>query len=204
MNAKKDDSAPKAAPGWYPSPTGGQRYWDGNVWLDIPAPEPSAPVQEQQQVKQINRKAIFAFSAVAIAIVAIVMISSSVQQENARQEELRIQAAQQAQEAAAAAKEKAAAQAEVKRRQGLVDDLEVFLNDTVIPDHIQKRLINGSPMGVICDPVAGGSLSDTTEETTAFQCFAQLEDNGNGTHLGRYYDVTYNWTTGHYSWDLRD
>lgn len=203
MTENIDDSAPKAAPGWYPSPTGGQRYWDGNAWLNIPAPETSTIGQSTQQTQPVNRKILIGGAALVIVVVGIIMISSNVQQENARQEEIRIQASQQAEEDAAVAREKSAAEAETTRRQGLVDDLEVYLNDNVIPDHIQKRLITGSPLGVICDPVAGGSLSDTTEETTAFQCFAQLEDNGNGSYLGRYYDVTYNWTTGHYSWDLR-
>ena len=37
-------TAPMTPPGWYPDPTtGSQRYWDGNVWLDIPSPAPAYP-----------------------------------------------------------------------------------------------------------------------------------------------------------------
>lgn len=28
-----------SAPGWYPSPSGGRRYWDGKKWLDLPDPD---------------------------------------------------------------------------------------------------------------------------------------------------------------------
>lgn len=33
-------------PGWYPDPsgTGQQRYWDGQVWLQLPPPPPGTPV----------------------------------------------------------------------------------------------------------------------------------------------------------------
>lgn len=42
-------SRPAAAPGWYPLPGGGQRYWDGRGWVGDPVPsnkrvqEPSKP-----------------------------------------------------------------------------------------------------------------------------------------------------------------
>ena len=32
------------APGWYPYPSGGQRYWDGSRWLEPPAPSSRWPV----------------------------------------------------------------------------------------------------------------------------------------------------------------
>lgn len=44
-----DDTAPAARAGWYPTPEGGQRYWDGARWLDLsapPAPEPTASIEE--------------------------------------------------------------------------------------------------------------------------------------------------------------
>ncbi len=45
-----DDTAPAAPAGWYPTADGGQRYWDGTTWLDVPAPptvdEPGEPLVE--------------------------------------------------------------------------------------------------------------------------------------------------------------
>ena len=205
MTKNAGDSAPKAVPGWYPTPSGGQRYWDGNTWLDIP--EPQQEGMSPKPENPANRKMIIIGISVVVALIAIFLINSNVQQENARQEQIRIEASQQtkaeADQAAEEAKEKAAVEAEKTRRQGLIEELEKYLNETVVPDHIQKRLISGTPFGVNCDPVAGGSLSDTSEETTALQCFAQLVENGDGSYRGSFYDVTYNWTTGYYTWDLR-
>jgi cell division protein FtsB len=117
-------------------------------------------------------------------------------------EDAKIRAAQEAEDAKIRAAEKAKNDL-VRERQGLIDELEVLLNDTVIPDHIDRGLISGSPLGVYCSPVGGGSLSDSTQTTTVLECFAQLVDNGNGTYNGRFYDATYDWSDGRYSWNLR-
>lgn len=42
MTDSGNDGASKAAPGWYPVPGGGQQYWDGERWLDIPMPPMAA------------------------------------------------------------------------------------------------------------------------------------------------------------------
>src|SRR5699024_10114304 len=34
------NQGPSSPPGWYPTPDGHQRYWDGGQWLAIPPPEP--------------------------------------------------------------------------------------------------------------------------------------------------------------------
>lgn len=53
-----------SAPGWYFDPTvGGQRYWDGSTWLNIPAPTGAAPQGQPGQ----------AAAAPAIAVVAFVL-----------------------------------------------------------------------------------------------------------------------------------
>lgn len=45
-----DEHGPAAPAGWYPTPDGGQRYWDGAQWLELPAPDTAVatePVQDE-------------------------------------------------------------------------------------------------------------------------------------------------------------
>lgn len=40
-----DEASPNSPAGWYPTPDGARRYWDGGAWLDIPDPDgPAGPV----------------------------------------------------------------------------------------------------------------------------------------------------------------
>ncbi|MET0694753.1 MAG: hypothetical protein ABWY56_12545, partial [Propionibacteriaceae bacterium] len=55
-------------------------------------------------------------------------------------------------------------------------------------------------ISVSCDPVAGGSVNDLDEKTTAFQCFVANEENDDGTLSGYYYHATMNWGTGSYTY----
>lgn len=61
-------NAPLPPPGWYPDPTGqrgrrGQRYWNGEKWLDtIPPPPSSAPV---------NWKVLLPVAGVVLVVVAV-------------------------------------------------------------------------------------------------------------------------------------
>jgi len=58
-------SAPQAtgtAPGWYFDPSvGGQRYWDGSTWLNIPAPTGAAPQGQPGQAAAAPGIAVAAF-----------------------------------------------------------------------------------------------------------------------------------------------
>jgi hypothetical protein len=204
-----ESKAPKASPGWYPTPGGGQRYWDGNSWLDIPLPESTGKAEPKGFRPDGKFIAILlvALGTIALLVIAVIVGLNA----QAEAEKQRVVAAQQAEqkriqdaEDKRIRDEEEARQALLTQRQALVDELETFLNDTVVPEHISKRFVRGTPLGVQCSPVAGGSLSDTTEESSSLECFASLEDNGNGTFSGRYYDVTYNWTTGYRTWTLRN
>ena len=204
-----ESRAPKASPGWYPTPGGGQRYWDGNSWLDIPLPESIVKAEPKGFRPDGKLIAIVLGTLATIALLVLAVLTGLNAQAEAERQ--RVVAAQQVEqkriqdaEDKRIRDEETAKQAVLTERQARVDELETFLNDTVVPDHISKRLVRGTPLGVQCSPVAGGSLSDTTEESSSIECFASLKDNGNGTFNGEYYDVTYNWTTGYRTWQLRD
>lgn len=71
------DNVEPAAAGWYPTPDGEQRYWDGTSWLDIPAPPtaPQTPVTAtndaatSQPPKTTRRPLLVALSAVGAVVV---------------------------------------------------------------------------------------------------------------------------------------
>lgn len=56
-----NDNAPVPA-GWYPSPDGGQRYWNGSAWLDLPAPDATGTAKRR-----------FAKKPIIITLVALVL-----------------------------------------------------------------------------------------------------------------------------------
>lgn len=72
---KQDDesSAPIASPGWYPSSKGGQRYWDGKTWLDVPEPSASTTprIPEEAKLKLKPRIIIGVIISTIVLIVAL-------------------------------------------------------------------------------------------------------------------------------------
>jgi uncharacterized protein HemX len=67
------EELPPAAPaGWYPSPEGGQRYWDGKNWLAIPAPNlNSAQTQRQSHNSAPNKVQRRGWIVAVVAILAL-------------------------------------------------------------------------------------------------------------------------------------
>jgi hypothetical protein len=73
---------PQPPAGWYPDPTGkpGQKYWDGQAWSDIPAPDIPATTQGRRWGRVIgdtpliwNKQLILSLAAiVAIGVLVIV------------------------------------------------------------------------------------------------------------------------------------
>lgn len=60
----------RAAPGWYPTPSGEQRYWDGNQWLALPPPEVS------QIVPAPGSRRLWIWGAVATLLIVGIIIAT--------------------------------------------------------------------------------------------------------------------------------
>ncbi|MBM7415847.1 MULTISPECIES: DUF2510 domain-containing protein [Nocardiaceae] len=194
-------------PGWYPTPDGGQQYWDGQQWLNIPAPEASRPSVGHRNRKP-GKKLILAVAVVVLVLVGAGAAAKFNHDSNVRQQE---QAAQQAREEAdqREAKRISDIQAEQERKDSaerLSRTLSVSGIETSVKQmaegHVNKGLLDGPILSVSCSPVSGGSTDDLTETTTVFECFAANEDNGDGTMSGYKYNATMNWSSGEYTYGL--
>lgn len=210
-----------ASPGWYPTPDGSQRYWDGEHWLSIPPPD-GLPEDDGPKPRRPSRRAWVAIVGAVLLIAVVVSVGFLVKAERDRElaaaeaaaaEE--IASAQAAEEAASAqaVEEAAAAAAAEQRSQQERDDRErdhrreaMASIETSVEEmaegHIDDGIIDGPVLAVSCSPVAGGSIDDLTEQTTVFDCFVATEDNGDGTMSGISYNATMNWTTGSYTYRI--
>jgi len=217
------NQGPSSPPGWYPTPDGHQRYWDGGQWLAIPPPEPGpgpskrrrtivlfvatlvlaaivggglALLLEQREARQE------AAEASAAAASAAEESRQAAEEESARaaEESASAAAAEQASTEAAAREEAAQEDAARQWRNDVVEEVEAAIQ-TMAEGDLEDGLIGGDEVSdVSCSPVAGGSVGDLDQETTALQCFASTEENDDGTWSGYYYESTVNWTTGEYTY----
>lgn len=203
-------------PGWYPTPSGGQRYWDGENWLDLPdpdGPEPDAPASSK------GSRAKWVVAAVLVALVLVGGVTfAAVSINNAREEARAAEsAAQEAAAEAAAAEEEAAAaeqaeaeereaeeaaqQSELERREEAVPEIEDSIGE-MAEEHIEEGLIDGPVLEVTCSPVGGGSLEDLSQQTTVFECFVANEEVSGGRYSGYTYNATMNWATGSFTYGI--
>ena len=113
------------------------------------------------------------------------------------------EAERQANEAKEAQEAKEAKEAEetVDRaiRGALVKEIEKSVKK-MAKSHVKSGLINGPIVDVSCEPVAGGSVDDLSEETAVFQCFAANKKRKDGSASGYYYNSTINWDSGEYTY----
>lgn len=203
-----DNDAPTAAAGWYPTPDGNQRYWDGERWLDIPAPTSTTQSAVDADRPRARSKRGPLLAAAIVAVCVLILGGAAVawkivgdQQAAAAQAE-RAASEQAAAEAHQTAKEKAAERAddaERNLRAEMVPEIEASIK-TMAAEHIADELIDGPILSVDCSPVGGGSTDDLTETTTVFECFVANEENADGTFRGYYYNATMNWNTGSYTY----
>jgi hypothetical protein len=220
------EAAPPSAPaGWYPGPDIQQHYWDGRTWLSS-APADAATngsgteMPDRRPRRRRLRRRVIAGALSLVVLVGLGVAGIGVKNaHDAKQaaviaakeadakateakaaEASRQKAAAEAAEAAAAVK-RARDEAERKRRTETVAEIEDSVKK-LAKKQVQSGAIDGPIISVSCDPVAGGSVEDLTEKTTAFQCFVANKDNGDGTLSGYDYHATMNWDSGSYTYGL--
>lgn len=208
--SNESDSVP---PGWYPTPQGGQRYWDGQRWLALPEPDDAIPAPAEPFVGAVteqpnNRKKILIACVAATVVLAAAGIGAVVWKNHHDTElhnaEVAASSSKAASDKAAADAAAAAVAAENVREQraqraSAIKDLQSSIQ-AMAEKHIADGLFDGPVLSVTCDPVDGGSTDDLTAKTTVFECFVATNDNGDGTLSGRKYHATMNWNTGNYTY----
>jgi Protein of unknown function (DUF2510) len=207
--AAEELSPPTTPAGWYPTPKGNQRYWDGTRWTDLQwddaddAVSPSAqPLVARSQPWRPRRRSIV-IAGVIILVIALVVAGLFVKSGIDTRAADAIAAAKtakihEAEEEAAAAK-KAKDDADRKERAAQVPEIEASIK-TMAKKDASDGVIDGPIIDVTCSPVNGGSTDDLTQLTTVFECFAADKNNSDGTQSGYYFNATMNWTTGSYTY----
>lgn len=191
-------------PGWYVTEEDGRRYWDGQEWqLEKPA-----KLKKEVQVFVIGKyavpKARVFLGIVALAtLAAIGGIVGAVTAEQQRQEEiLAAEEAVEAQARAEAERVAAAEQLERDARATLLTQVEASVKSEAEKAQSNGWIDGSSIIAATCTPISG-SLDDLLAASTNFECFSAYKDNGDGTQSGWFWDVTVNWDTGAYTWEMR-
>jgi hypothetical protein len=204
------------APGWYPTPTGEQRYWDGEQWLALPPPAgtagPSMGTPESSSAprkRRLGQWLVIAGTAVLLLGLIgggitwkvahdtqVAAVAAEAAKEKAAAQE---QEAQKRADAAAAAAKERKDEAERQGRRTSVTEIEASVKK-MAEGHAADGTIDGPIIDVTCSPVGGGSTDDLTEQTTVFECFVANKDNGDGTMNGYKYNATMNWSSGSYTY----
>lgn len=204
------------AAGWYPTPTGEQRYWDGFQWLELPPPADPAPPAQADHLVPGPTKSARKWTLIAVSLVLLLgLVGGGIAWKVAHDERVATERAEAAAAQAAAEEEEreerreAAAEAAQERRDTAdreerrlsVTEIEASVK-TMAEGHAADGLIDGPIIEVSCSPVGGGSTDDLTEQTTVFKCFVANEDNGDGTMSGYSYNATMNWSSGSYTYGI--
>ncbi|WP_168916188.1 DUF2510 domain-containing protein [Microcella flavibacter] len=210
------NESPTAPAGWYPTPSGSQRYWDGSSWSELPPPpaDDAAAVQRKHPKKSvlIGLSALGAVALIA-GIVGVSMNVAADAEAGAKAEAAALAEAEAQAEADAEAEIAADEAREAELAQEAADERERESRSATIPEieaaivgmangHMADGIIDGPVLDAVCSPTGGGSTDDLTEQTTVFDCFVSSEDNGDGTFSGYGYNATMNWSTGSYTFGL--
>jgi hypothetical protein len=165
--------SPQAPAGWYPDPSGGQRYWDGKKWLDIPEPTVhTAPSSHEATRTNTNLYLWIAGAVVAILIIFVTVVSANQSAQEQRVEEQQTAQEEQQRQAEAAAQAESDRILEERTSQvsEIVESVKVSAQEL-----LDERYISGSIIDAYCNPVAGGSLSDINESTTVLNVLLPLK-----------------------------
>lgn len=193
-----NDNAPVPA-GWYPSPDGGRRYWDGSTWLELPEPDTATPARRRHLTRKpvVLGLLVLALTGVGGTVAwkidhdAQVAAQVTAAEEAAEREAQRLAAEQDAQERRD--------EAERAMRARSVAGIESSI-ETMAGEHVAEGMYDGPVLDVSCSPVNGGSTDNLTETTTVFECFVATEELGDGRMRGFKYHATMNWTSGEYTY----
>ena len=216
---QNDPAPPRTPAGWYPTPDGGQRYWDGSSWTDLPWDERDATrkvesagrVQLTKWIRQRRKRALIVGAAVVIIVGLLaggLAVKAASDRQVATAKIAKIHTAERL--AAAEAKSAADAAAEAKRvkddaertaRTTAVTGIEASVK-TMAEKDVTDQLLVGPILSVKCSPIGSGSTNDLTQLTSVFECFAANKDNGDGTQSGYTFNANMNWSDGSYTYGL--
>jgi hypothetical protein len=217
-----DPAPPKTPAGWYPTPDGRQRYWDGSRWTDLPWDEGDAtvtgestgPVPRTKWTPQRRKRALIEGATVVIILGLLaggIALKGAGDRQVAAAKIAKIHtaerlAATEKKNAADAADAAAEAQrvkddAERTARTAEVTGIEASVK-TLAEKDVTDKLLVGPILSVKCSPVGSGSTSDLTQLTSVFECFAANKDNGDGTQSGYTFHANMNWSDGSYTYGL--
>lgn len=204
------NDAPKPPAGWYPTPDGGSRYWDGENWSALPAPTESVVVPAKSRVTRSRKtRTVLILSVIGAIIIAGGIAGGLIWKTNS--DAVATAAAAEAERAAVAEAEERAAKLE--NAQKIEDDRERELRAASVTEiqnsvksmaegHVKDGLVDGPILRATCSPVGGGSTDDLSEKTTVFDCFVANKDNPDGTSTGYSYNATMNWDTGNFTYSI--
>lgn len=207
--------APPATPaGWYPTPSGKQRYWDGIEWTDLPSPEDAAeaeseesaaavaPVARERRRPRWRTLVILGVILLALALGGVAWgVKSSADAAVAHAAVVaKKHAAQVAAQNAAEAKAIAVA-AERAQREAKIPQIEDSVKALATKD-VADGILDGPVLDSTCTAVGGGSTSALDGASTVFACFVGTVKNADGTETGYNFNATMNWSTGNYTYGL--
>lgn len=207
------DAPPSVPAGWYPTPAGGKRYWDGTAWTALPWDDSleSSPVQAattpliatSRPTPHMRRNILIVVGVfvvlaligggIAIAHATAVQAAAVAHEKAVKKHEAAVAAA-----ASAAAAKVAAERAE---RKAEIPQIEASVKAMAQQD-VSNGVLDGPILDSTCSPVGGGSTDDLTQLTTVFECFVGTTKNSDGTESGYDFNATMNWNTGSYTYGL--
>lgn len=205
--SKDRASSSSSGAGWYFTPSGEQRFWDGEKWLDLPAPEPVGKPRSKRSRWPLIVAALIVVAGLAGGLLllksvraereATQQLVAELQEQQQVEEDERVKAEQDEQDEANRQQEKD--QREIDRRKKAVERIEADVAE-MAEEHIADGLIEGEVLYVTCTPVAGGSVEDLMDKTGTLECFVATEKVDAQRDRGYDYHATMNWDTGQYTY----
>lgn len=209
-SSQSSDLEPPSTPaGWYPTPDGRQRYWDGSRWTDLPwseADAASAAASKNRPTREPRSRKKLLLT--VVIVIAVLLIGggtwAGISAANAAAAHSAAVAKEKAAKVAAAKKAKAkaaAVAAERARRAAQIPAIEASVKAMAIKD-VADGVLDGHVLDSTCTAVGGGSTSALDGASTVFECFVGTKKNSDGTETGYDFNATMNWATGEYTYGL--